>query len=323
MALLVAAGCADGTGDSASSSGAGGASVSGATAGGSGGGDSSSAGGSGSTTATSGPGAGGSASSSDTVTSSSSGPVACSTPGQCPATGTTCLIQACQGGYCEPLKAPAGSPCSDAGGLECDGNGACTTAACGNGVQDGAELAVDCGGGLCPGCPEGTACGAGVDCATEACIDALCAPCGATGQPCCPDDACSVAVDTCVENTGTMWGGTERECNCGVLRSGQILRVNDSRKSCDGRFVFIMQGDGNVVLYQGNTALFSTQTANTGATQAVMQADGNFVVRDANGQPKYDTGTSGSGAFLAVQDDGNLVIYDGGGAVLFASGTSG
>ena len=35
---------------------------------------------------------------------------------------------------------------------------------CDNGVQDAGELAVDCGGGECIGCPAGTACPTGAAC---------------------------------------------------------------------------------------------------------------------------------------------------------------
>ncbi len=225
---------------------------------------------------------------------------------------------------CDPLLAAAGTPCSDGGGTECDGAGTCTTAACTNGVRDGAELAVDCGGGVCPGCPVGTSCGGPVDCETEACVAGSCVACGGSTQPCCPGDTCNGAVDTCVENTGQAWGGTNRECHCGVLREGQVLRIDDSRRSCDGRFRLVMQADGNLVLYhEGVGALFSSNTFGTGSTYAVMQGDGNFVVYDAIGVAHFDTGSQGAGAYLAIQDDGNLVVYDGGGAVLFASGTSG
>jgi hypothetical protein len=39
-------------------------------------------------------------------------------------------------------------------------------------VQDGTETGIDCGGGICPGCPLGTGCLIDADCAYLAC-DAL------------------------------------------------------------------------------------------------------------------------------------------------------
>ena len=151
----------------------------------------------------------------------------------------------------------------------------------------------------------------------------LCVPCGGTGQPCCAGSTCDASPDTCVDNTLDLWGGTDQECNCGVLRSGQQLLTDDVRWSCDGRFYLVMQGDGNLVLYYvGVGALWSSDTFGTGANRALMQSDGNFVVMDGGGQIWFASGTSGAtGAFLAVQTDGNLVVYDGGGTPWWDSGT--
>ena len=101
------------------------------------------------------------------------------------------------------------------------------------------------------------------------------------------------------------------------------LRVGDSRRSCDGGYRLVMQGDGNLVLYvEGGAALWSSDTFGTGSDRAVMQGDGNFVVYDATNQPHFDTGTQSVGAYLAVQGDGNLVVYSAGGAPLWASNTA-
>ena len=47
---------------------------------------------------------------------------------------------------------------------------------CGNGVRDGAETDVDCGGGVCAPCAEGRACGSLADCASGLCKGGVCAP---------------------------------------------------------------------------------------------------------------------------------------------------
>lgn len=330
LAILAVTGCADGSAVESGAAGTGGSgSSAGSTAAGDGGGGDGGAGtgastatGGGSSPTTSVSSGGGSSSTGDATTSVTTG-ASCTVPGQCPPTGTACLIQACQAGVCDPLLAAPGAPCSDGGGTECNAFGQCTAAACNNGVMDGDERGIDCGGGDCPGCPVGTACGGPVDCATEACVGALCVACGANAQPCCPGDTCTGAVDTCVENLGQAWGGTIRECNCGVLREGQVLRVGDSRRSCDGGYRLVMQGDGNLVLYvEGGAALWSSDTFGTGSDRAIMQGDGNFVVYDATNQPHFDTGTQSVGAYLAVQGDGNLVVYSAGGAPLWASNTA-
>ena len=50
----------------------------------------------------------------------------------------------------------------------------------------------------------------------------------------------------------------------------------------NGRFRLTYQSDGNLVLYDGGTALWHTNTQGTPPGYAVMQSDGNLVVYDAN-----------------------------------------
>ena len=45
---------------------------------------------------------------------------------------------------------------------------------------------------------------------------------------------------------------------CGALHGGETLDHDDSVSSCDGRFLFVHQADGNVVLYGDGRALWST-----------------------------------------------------------------
>ena len=111
---------------------------------------------------------------------------------------------------------------------------------------------------------------------------------------------------------------------CGTLTANQSLTSNQSLVSCDGRFDLILQGDGNLVLYEGSTALWASNTVNSGAVKATMQGDGNFVLYTSAGSPVWASNTAGnSGAKLSLQNDGNLVITSASGAVLWASNTSG
>ena len=81
--------------------------------------------------------------------------------------------------------------------------------------------------------------------------------------------------------------------------------------SPSGQYTFVVQGDGNVVVYGNGRALWWTGTdGHPGATLNV-QGDGNVVVYDRGGQVLWATGTVGGGAGkLVVQDDGNLVLYN-------------
>ena len=118
--------------------------------------------------------------------------------------------------------------------------------------------------------------------------------------------------------------GCAAPSNCATLTANQSLAANQSLTSCDGRFNLIMQGDGNLVLYEGSTALWASNTVNSAATKAIMQGDGNFVLYTASGSPVWASNTAGnSGATLTLQNDGNLVIHSTSGATLWASNTSG
>ncbi|HEY4117565.1 MAG TPA: glycoside hydrolase domain-containing protein [Byssovorax sp.] len=110
---------------------------------------------------------------------------------------------------------------------------------------------------------------------------------------------------------------------CGAIEPGQGLVAGQSFSSCDGRFALAMQTDGNLVVYHGGQALWSTGSNGTDGYAAIMQGDGNFVLYGAHSNPIWASGTNGSsGARLVMQDDGNLVVYGPGNNALWASGTN-
>jgi hypothetical protein len=94
------------------------------------------------------------------------------------------------------------------------------------------------------------------------------------------------------------------------------LASGKSLTSTNGRFVAVMQGDGNLVIYGGGRALWGTRTHAPGSVLA-LQGDGNLVIYDSQGRAVWSTRTEGSGTTdqLIMQDDGNLVLYGARGAV--------
>jgi hypothetical protein len=108
---------------------------------------------------------------------------------------------------------------------------------------------------------------------------------------------------------------------CGSLLTGDLLYPGQAVSSCNGRATFILQGDGNVVLYQGSRALWNSATQGVPG-MLTMQGDGNLVLYSSTQAPLWASGTSGqSGAQLFVQDDCHAVIYNTAGQPVWYSNT--
>jgi hypothetical protein len=103
--------------------------------------------------------------------------------------------------------------------------------------------------------------------------------------------------------------GSRINCTNQTIHEGEFLESND------GRFRFICQFDGNVVLYgPGNSVLWKSSTDGIGKPpyRIVAQDDRNIVQYDRENRAIWRTGTSEAGhlgCFLVLQNDGNLVLY--------------
>lgn len=106
------------------------------------------------------------------------------------------------------------------------------------------------------------------------------------------------------------------------LNPGEQLNAGQRLVSQDGRYVLVMQGDGNLVEYApGNRAIWSSGTSAANSV-ALMQRDGNFVVIAPGNRAVWSTRTSGNpGADLELQNDANLVVYGAGHTARWASGS--
>jgi hypothetical protein len=97
-----------------------------------------------------------------------------------------------------------------------------------------------------------------------------------------------------------------------TLRPGHSLQVGRQLHSDNGRYTLTLQADGNVVLYDNGNhqAVWATNTPRTDPANFIMQTDGNLVLYNSSGSPLWASNTNNNpGAMLAVQDDGNLVVY--------------
>ncbi|MFT3924524.1 MAG: hypothetical protein QM778_18440 [Myxococcales bacterium] len=109
---------------------------------------------------------------------------------------------------------------------------------------------------------------------------------------------------------------------CGILLTGQGLTPGRSLWSCDGVFQLILQTDGNLVLYQGAKALWSSRTNGKAGFEVIMQSDGNLVLYDPYGTALWASGTNnhpGSALALTPASTANprMKIIDENGATIW------
>ena len=108
------------------------------------------------------------------------------------------------------------------------------------------------------------------------------------------------------------------------IRAGSTLRGGALLVSPNGQNRFVMQRDGNLVLYWEHHAMWASRTAGHSGAYAVMQTDGNFVIylgKHAIWSSASAQKVKSAGYYLAVQDDGNVVIYPPRGWAIWRTGT--
>jgi Sulfatase-modifying factor enzyme 1 len=135
--------------------------------------------------------------------------VACVTASQCSAPTSSCATAACTANACTTTNATKGVSCAD-GGMTCDGNGNCVDAACTDGIKDGLETDVDCGGPVCQPCADNKMCQIGTDCADKVCTGA-----GSGVEGTCSAPSCSDGVQNGQETDVDCGGPTCTPCTNG------------------------------------------------------------------------------------------------------------
>ncbi len=124
----------------------------------------------------------------------------------------------------------------------------------------------------------------------------------------------------------------------GEISPGTTMQFNQWAMSPNGLYVLIMQGDGNLVLYQVDGAppmsnssfqgypIWASQTDYGIPLVFDVQTDGNLVIydeTDGSNKVMWASNTQNSSpAYLAVQDDGNVVYYDTSGNAFWATNSS-
>jgi hypothetical protein len=130
-------------------------------------------------------------------------------------------------------------------------------------------------------------------------------------------------AEVCAAGCSPQGAATDDLCGCSAQLTAGAMMAGGNIRSCDGRFTFAMQGDGNLVLYKGTRPLWASNTWHSAARYATMQGDGNLVLYDPSHHPVWASHTNRHpGAYLVVQNDGNVVIYQGH-TPLWATNTAG
>ena len=136
--------------------------------------------------------------------------VPCLQASDCTATGTVCATATCTANACGQTLASKGTTCTDNGGSVCDGTGKCVNSSCADGIQDGNETDIDCGGSCSP-CGDGKMCKMGSDCIDKVCSGAPDKTCQA---PTCTDGAQN-GNETDVDCGGATCDGQGKTCGIG------------------------------------------------------------------------------------------------------------
>ncbi|AWV88584.1 hypothetical protein [Bradymonas sediminis] len=97
----------------------------------------------------------------------------------------------------------AQSDVSPVGDAEADSS---PQATCEDGVKNGSETGVDCGGGECPACSQGLGCAVAQDCESGVCEEGVCAPVS------CEVSGCSRAGETCYHGACVRACATAGDC---------------------------------------------------------------------------------------------------------------
>lgn len=132
---------------------------------------------------------------------------------------TACAQRACVAGACVTDFAKAGSVCAENGGTICDGKGKCVASSCSDGILDGDETDLDCGGSCVP-CPNDAKCKVALDCSSGYCDGSSCQPCTMSTQ-CTTDRYCDLASKNCVADRDQGAAcGEPAECNADACVDG-------------------------------------------------------------------------------------------------------
>lgn len=255
----------------------------------------------------------------------------CTKSSDCPGVDMPCYARRCENSKCSYGPRPAGFVCNANGGQLCDGaggcvncltdndcgngqcvNNSCVMPSCNDGLKNGNESDVDCGGS-CGVCAQKDTCNSSTDCSTGLCLQGQCRTCSEDND-CATDTFCTfghcvadrVQGDTCTADSqcasGSCADGTccESACNgtcqaCSSAKTGvtdgicaPVLTNTDPDAECtdEGASSCGVNGtgcNGNAVnpgcnLYPYGTTVLNTNCASPYHSELKAYCDGNGQV---------------------------------------------
>jgi hypothetical protein len=107
------------------------------------------------------------------------------------------------------------------------------------------------------------------------------------------------------------------------LNTNAILKTGESLISADGYTALSLSPDGVLQLRRDYQTVWSAGVSAGIDSRLIMQGDGNLVLYNKAGGVMWNSQTNGNGSSkLYVQEDGNLVIYRDAGGATWSTGTS-
>jgi hypothetical protein len=136
----------------------------------------------------------------------------------------------------------------------------CQAANCADGVRNGNETAVDCGGGTCPGCNTGQGCVVDRDCASTVCGSGVCrVPTCGDGRRNGAETDIDCGGDTCNDCGNGGVCSVDNDCLSSLCTAGSCVAcANDAEcgagRSCrNGGCVTLLRCPGAASMDVGNT----------------------------------------------------------------------
>lgn len=131
------------------------------------------------------------------------------------------------------------------------------------------------------------------------------------------------AVSATVRDQLGIVGTTLPAATGGRLTQGSEIRAGECLASADASHRLCVDAGGSVVLRRGDTALWSSGSADFAPRALRIRSDGNLVLYSVDGRQLWDASTADTGATeLVMQNDGDAMLRTSSGAIRWSTMTS-